>query len=35
MKYDDHLTLSYGRIGRIVFRILQDRPEFEVVAINE
>lgn len=26
---------GYGRIGRIVFRILLTRPEFEVVAIND
>jgi len=26
---------GFGRIGRSVFRILSDRPEFEVVAIND
>ena len=26
---------GFGRIGRTVFRILSDRPEFEVVAIND
>lgn len=26
---------GYGRIGRIVLRILLQRPEFEVVAIND
>ena len=26
---------GFGRIGRSVFRILQNRPEFEVVAIND
>lgn len=26
---------GFGRIGRLVFRVLQDRGDFEVVAINE
>lgn len=26
---------GFGRIGRIVFRILLERPEFQVVAIND
>jgi glyceraldehyde 3-phosphate dehydrogenase len=26
---------GFGRIGRLVFRILQQRPEFEVVAVND
>ncbi len=26
---------GFGRIGRLVFRVLEDRPDFEVVAVNE
>ena len=26
---------GFGRIGRLVFRIMEDNPELEVVAIND
>ncbi len=26
---------GFGRIGRLVFRVIQDRPDFEVVAVND
>ena len=26
---------GFGRIGRLVFRIMEDIPELEVVAIND
>ena len=26
---------GFGRIGRLVFRIMEEEPEFEVVAIND
>ena len=26
---------GFGRIGRLVFRAMCDRPEFEIIAIND